>query len=172
MGLVHIYCGDGKGKTTAATGLATRMSGAGKRVVFAQFFKTGNSSEIKSLKQLPGITTLHSEIPHHRFSKMSDEERVQARRDYEKLLDNALCESRKGIDLLVLDEVISACNRGIIEEKILIDFLRTKPECLEVVLTGRDPSETLLSLADYITEMRKVRHPYDAGIRARFGIEF
>ena len=171
-GLIHIYCGDGKGKTTAATGLAVRMSGAGKKTVFAQFFKTGNSSEVKALRMLPDIRMMHSEIPHHRFSKMDDDERVRAGQDYKKLLTDALDAAKNDTDLLVLDEVISACNHKIVEETVLIGFLQSKPKALEVVLTGRGPSDELLARADYVTGMQKIRHPFDKGVRARFGIEF
>ncbi|MGN0967694.1 MAG: cob(I)yrinic acid a,c-diamide adenosyltransferase [Oscillospiraceae bacterium] len=172
IGLIHLYCGDGKGKTTAAAGLSLRAAGAGKRVLFVQFFKNGNSCEVKALNQMETVRTMHSAIPHHRFSKMDEQERVQARDDYRRLLDDALAAAREDVNLLVLDEVISACNHEIISEETLLEFLRTKPECLEVVLTGRDPSDALLSLADYVTEMRKIKHPYDRGVRARRGIEF
>ncbi|MBP3684441.1 MAG: cob(I)yrinic acid a,c-diamide adenosyltransferase, partial [Oscillospiraceae bacterium] len=74
-------------------------------------------------------------------------------------------------DLLVLDEIVSACNHGTIAEVAVTDFLRSKPEKLEVVLTGRNPSEHLLRLADYVTQMQKIKHPYDCGIAARKGIE-
>ncbi len=171
-GLIHLYCGDGKGKTTAAAGLSLRAAGAGKQVLFVQFFKTGSSSEIQPLKRLDTVWTMHSAIPHHRFSKMGEAERVQARDDYRRLLEEALAQARGDVDLLVLDETVSACNRGILCEETLLAFLRTKPERLEVVLTGRNPSDALLSLADYVTEMRKIKHPYDRGVRARRGIEF
>ena len=172
MGLIHLYCGDGKGKTTAAAGLSLRAAGAGKRVPFVQFFKNGNSSEVKALRQMETVRTLHSAIPHHRFSKMGEQERIRAQDDYRRLLEDALAAAREDVDLLVLDEVISACNHEIVSEEALLEFLRTKPEGLEVVLNGRDPSDALLSLADYVTEMRKIKHPYDRGVRARRGIEF
>ena len=172
IGLIHLYCGDGKGKTTAAAGQALRMAGAGGQVLFVQFFKTGASCEVQALRQMEGVRTLHSATPHHRFSKMDEQERSQAREDDRALLSDALTQAREGVDLLVLDEAVSACNRAIISEEMLLEFLRTKPEHLEVVLTGRDPSGALLSLADYVTEMRKIKHPYDRGVRARRGIEF
>ena len=74
--------------------------------------------------------------------------------------------------LLILDEIVSACNRGVVPEKVVTDFLREKPARLEVVLTGRNPSAALLELADYITEMRKLRHPFDLGTAARPGVEY
>ena len=75
-------------------------------------------------------------------------------------------------DLLILDEIVSACNRGVVPETLVTDFLRNKPLGLEVVLTGRNPSPALTELADYITEMRKLRHPYDRGVAARKGVEY
>ena len=80
--------------------------------------------------------------------------------------------SADGVDLLVLDEAVAACNHGLIEEIKLLDFLCGRSETLEVVLTGRNPSQHLLDAADYVTEMRKCKHPFDRGIAARRGIEF
>ena len=80
--------------------------------------------------------------------------------------------AREGAELLVLDEAVSACNHGVIPEAELLDFLRHKPEGLEVAVTGRNPSEALMAEADYITEMVKRRHPFDRGIAARRGVEF
>ena len=170
-GLIHIYCGNGKGKTTAAVGLTVRAAGAGKRVLFAQFFKSGDSSEIAVLQSLPTVTTFHCDTVRGFFSRMTGEQRAQAARDYTAML-RLLFERAQEADLLVLDEAVSACNHGVIPEAELIRFLCAKPEALEVVMTGRDPSAALLETADYVTEMRKIRHPFDAGVRARRGIEF
>ena len=171
-GLIHVYCGDGKGKTTAAVGLAVRAAGAGKRVLFAQFFKNGASSEIAALRSLPNVETEICEAPHGFFRDMDALEREQARDDYTALLNGVLERARRGAGVLVLDEATSACNYQMISETALLGFLRTKPEELEVVLTGRDPSAALLDAADYVTEMVKRKHPYDRGIQARRGIEF
>lgn len=169
-GLIHLYCGDGKGKTTAAVGLAVRASGAGKRVIFTQFFKDGSSSEVEALKTLPGIRTIHAQTVKGFYRSMTPEQREQAREDYTALFRQVA--AGKDADLLVLDEIVSACNRGVVPETLVTDFLRSKPSGLEVVLTGRNPSPALMELADYITEMRKLRHPYDRGVAARRGIEF
>ena len=171
LGLIHIYCGKGKGKTTASVGLSVRAAGAGKRVLFVQFFKNGVSSEVKSLRLLPGVETLICEKPVNFFMHMDDEQKNEAREIYSQLLEKAI-EQSENADLLVLDEIISTCNYGIADESRLIDFLKTKREDLEVVLTGREPSENLMACADYITEMTKIKHPYDEGINARQGIEF
>lgn len=170
-GLIHLYCGDGKGKTSAAVGLAVRASGAGKQVVFTQFFKDGSSSEIESLKRLPGICTIHANTVKGFYHAMTPEQREQAREDYTALF-RQVTDAARDADLLILDEIVSACNRGVVPETLVTDFLRCKPQQLEVVLTGRAPSPALTELADYITEMRKLRHPFDRGIPARKGIEF
>lgn len=171
-GLIHIYCGDGKGKTTAAVGLAVRAAGAGKKVIFTQFFKDGSSSEIKMLETLPGVELVLCRVQHGFYKFMDEAGRAAARRDFSSLLDTALTRAAEGADLLVLDEAISACNCGVIDEEKLAAFLTEKPAGLEVVLTGRNPSERLLARADYITEMKKIRHPYDQGITARLGVEY
>lgn len=170
-GLIHIYCGDGKGKTTAAVGLTLRSAGAGNRVVFTQFFKDGSSSEISLLRQISGIIVLHADTVGGFWKRMTAEQQAQASRDYTELFHIA-CERAKNMDLLVLDEVISACNHGTVPEEALLEFLQNKPENLEVVLTGRNPSEALLAQADYVTEMKKIKHPFDRGVLARKGIEY
>ena len=122
-GLIHIYCGDGKGKTTAAVGLTLRSAGAGNRVVFTQFFKDGSSSEISLLRQIPGISVLHTKTVGGFWKRMTAEQQAQASRDYTELFHIA-CERAKNMDLLVLDEVISACNHGAVPEEALLEFLR------------------------------------------------
>ena len=170
-GLVHIYCGKGKGKTTAAVGLSVRAAGAGKKVLFVQFFKNGKTSELEMLKLLPGVKTLVNEKPVNFFLKMDEEQKAEAAEIYSELLDIALKQA-VDFDMLVLDEIISTCHYEIVNESRLVTFIENKPEELEVVLTGRNPSEKLMELADYITEMTKIKHPYDKEIPARKGIEF
>lgn len=171
MGLVHIYCGDGKGKTTASMGLALRMAGFGRKVLISQFFKNGSSSELKPLRELENVTMMHCKTVPGRFVNLTAEQRMQAKTDYSNLLVSVL-EKAPEYDLLVLDEVISTYNHEAIDRNTLVDFLRNKPEHLEVVLTGRNPAPELLELADYVTEMKKIKHPFDKGIMARKGIEF
>ena len=170
-GLIHLYCGDGKGKTTAALGLALRAAGAGKQVVFTQFFKDGSSSEMEPLAALTGVRVFHADTVRGFYRNMTPSQREQAGKDYTALFRQVTQAAREA-DLLILDEIVSACNRGVVPEKLVTDFLREKPDRLEVVLTGRNPSFALLELADYVTEMRKLRHPFDRGIGARKGIEF
>lgn len=171
FGLIHIYCGNGKGKTTSATGLAVRVAGFDKRVVFCQFFKNGTSSELKSLEKLENITVLSCKKSYGLYCNMDEEEKREAEKDYGELLERALSKAENA-DLLVLDEAVSSCNHKMISEERLLDYLKNKPKNLEVVLTGRNPSEKLLGMADYVTEMNKIKHPYDNGTPARKGIEF
>lgn len=171
LGLIHIYCGDGKGKTTAAVGLAVRAAGAGKKVVFTQFFKDGSSSEIKVLQGVENIHIFHCNTVRGFWKRMTDAEKARASEDYTRMFSN-VTQLAMDADLLILDEIFSACNHGTVAETAVTDFLHSKPEKLEVVLTGRNPSEHLLRLADYVTQMQKIKHPYDCGIAARKGIEF
>lgn len=171
-GLVHLYCGDGKGKTTAAVGLAVRHSGRGGKVVFAQFLKDGTSGECRVLAKL-GVTVLAAN-PVGKFSfRMTEEEKAETAAVLGRTFDAATGFAvRERATLLVLDEVCAAVNCGFLPEKTLTEFLESRPDSLEVVLTGRDPSENLQVHADYITEMKKRRHPFDEGVAAREGIEF
>ena len=171
-GLVHLYCGDGKGKTTAAVGLAVRHSGRGGKVVFAQFLKDGTSGECRVLAKL-GVTVLAAN-PVGKFSfRMTEEEKAETAAALGRTFDAATGFTvRERATLLVLDEICAAVNCGFLPEKTLTEFLESRPDSLEVVLTGRDPSENLQVHADYITEMKKRRHPFDEGVAAREGIEF
>lgn len=171
-GLIHIYSGDGKGKTTAAIGLILRAVGAGKHVVLAQFLKKGTSSEIAVLKSIDGIDVFNLSSHRGFYKNQNDIQREETKKECRELFSNVMNSAQNGVNLLVLDEIISACNHGIIDEKCMIDFLKNKPNELEVVLTGRNPSESLVGLADYVTEMKKIKHPFDEGIKARYGIEF
>ena len=113
--MIHIYCGDGKGKTTAAMGLALRAAGSGKKVLVLQFFKDGKSSEFRALEQVAGIET----VPQTRFFgfiwNMTDQEKEEARTYYSGLLESAIARA-PGFDMLVLDEAMSACTNRMIDE--------------------------------------------------------
>lgn len=168
-GLVHIYCGDGKGKTSAAMGLALRAAGRGMRVVIARFLKTDDSGEVAELGRIPGIYLFPCEKCFGFTFRMKEEEKQEAKEYYRELFRQA---GEQEGDVLILDEIIGACNAGLVEKEELERFLAGRPPGLEVVLTGRNPWEGLLEMADYVTEMRAVRHPYQRGIRARKGIEY
>lgn len=171
-GLIHIYCGDGKGKTTASLGLAVRCSGHGNRVLIVQFLKSRPTGELKSLALLPGIELMRGKETKKFTFQMTAEEKAQVLQEHLALFEKVKekC-SGENIDLLILDEVIGACNTGVFDKNILIDFLKNKPKELEVVLTGRNPAPELVELADYVSEICKRKHPFDKGIPARTGVE-
>lgn len=169
-GLIHIYYGDGKGKTTAAVGQAVRAAGYGYKVLFYQFLKNNTSSERKSLEQVPNITCIKG-CEQVKFSFQMNEEEKKEVRNYNKEQLQNLCQEIENYDVLILDEAVCATGIGLLEEKELIHFLKNKPEKLEVILTGHTVSDTLLDIADYVTEMKKVKHPFDRGVAARAGIE-
>lgn len=170
-GLLHIYCGDGKGKSTACVGLAVRAAGSGLRVLFCQCMKDGTSSEVGMLKKL-GISYCCCEEKFGFSWNMNAEQKEKACQAYTRLFEDVTRRAKEeDIDLLVIDEFMSAYNCGFLCKEKALSFLEHRPEGLEVVLTGRDPAPELLDLADYVSEIRKVKHPFDAGVPARKGIE-
>lgn len=168
--MLHIYTGTGKGKTTAAAGLAIRAAGWGRQVVFTQFLKGTPSGEIRSLRTL-GVRVLRDESTGKFLYQMNDEEKAAFRSTQERLFCQAWDEA-SGAGLLVLDEIGDAVATGMIEEKLLREKIAAAPKELEIVLTGRGFSDALLAAADYISEIKCLRHPYERGISARKGIEF
>ncbi len=167
-GLIHLYCGDGKGKTTAAAGLALRSLGCGKKVLFVQLLKNGQSSETEPLRQLGAdVRSCGPETP--LVCRMTPAERETAAAECAALLEDAIAERP---DVLVLDELCIARNGGFVSEALAKRAVLEKPEEQELVMTGRDPEEWMVRAADYITEMKCVRHPYESGVRARKGTEY
>lgn len=173
QGLIHIYCGDGKGKTSAAAGLAVRAAGCGKKVLFTRFLKNENSGELKILDAVPEIRVIHLDRSYGFFNTLSDREKEEVRQMYGQLWEDIKkLASGSEYDILVMDEFMAAYRYGLIPREEALEFLKGKPESLEVVLTGRDPDENLVELADYVSEIHKIKHPFDRGIRAREGIEY
>lgn len=170
-GLLHIYTGDGKGKTTAAMGLCLRAAGHDKRIGIAQFLKDGKSGEINSLSKFENIY-IFPYFSNVKFTfVMNLQEKQEARNFYKQLLDKIKLKC-DALDILLLDEVIAAITTGILDKESLLEFLNTRPSWLEVILTGRNPPAELIEIADYISEIRMIRHPYEKGIQAREGIEW
>lgn len=169
-GLIHIYFGDGKGKTTAAMGLALRAVGRGFSVVIAQFLKNGTSGECAAFRTMPRVTLLAAN-PSNKFSyQMSDAEKQDTAAALQALLDEAFLRAQDA-KLLVLDEVLSAVGCGFLEEAVLARLLEGRPAALEIVMTGHLLPQMLADQADYISHVQKRKHPYDRGVSARAGIE-
>ncbi len=172
-GQTHLYCGDGKGKTTAAIGLAVRALGSGKRVMLVQFLKGGAGGELQLLQQQPNITILHGK-PNTPFTwEMTDAQKREVTAYQTEQLRQAISQAEHAqCDLLILDEIMAAYNLELIDAEMLRKFICNKPPHLELVLTGRDPAAYMLEHADYITEMKKIKHPFDRNLEARRGIEW
>lgn len=201
--MIHLYYGDGKGKTTAALGLALRAVGNGFRVVFVQFLKNAPCGEVVALERL-GVPVLRGKAGTHFFSKMTEAEKRDTRALSDSNLQRAL--SLCGLSsvespspsptalsadrgcmtepvLLVLDEACAAYRYGLVDRNCIEHLLQSvkppssaiqgaAPGSVELVLTGRNPPPLFFELADYITECKKERHPFDLGLAARKGIEF
>lgn len=173
LGLIHIYCGDGKGKTTAAMGLGIRAAGRDKKVLLTQFLKDNDSGELNSIEKLGDNFVIFKGDPVKKFFKfMSPEEQMVTRKEHiERFRAVTKKASDENFDLLIMDELMAAINNELIPLEEVIEFLEEKPDTLEVVMTGRNPNPKLIELADYVSEIKAVKHPYEKGINARVGIE-
>lgn len=172
--MVHIYCGDGKGKTTAGMGLCLRAAGAGKRVFIYQFLKDNTSSERKLLEQIPGIRVIKGPERMKFIFRMTDEEKEDLKQEYAAVLDSFSRRLEAGElsdGVIFLDEVLYAVSRGMVDETRLLDVLEKGRE-QEWILTGRYEGGKLFMAADYISEIHKKKHPFDSGVGARKGIEY
>ena len=178
QGLVHIYTGKGKGKTTAAFGLGMRAAGAGLKVCIFQFLKSKRltSGEVESAKRLsPKLKVVRFNQTHPIFLPSKD--RQDSIQSLKSSITIALKEVEKALssgryDLVILDEVINAVSEKYLSMKALKELIDSRPEEIEMVLTGRNAPRELVRMADYVTEMKEVKHPYKRGIKARKGIEW
>ncbi|MCM1314780.1 MAG: cob(I)yrinic acid a,c-diamide adenosyltransferase [Prevotella sp.] len=165
--ILHIYHGNGKGKTTAAVGLAIRAAGAGLNVMFMQFLKNGNSSENEILKQIKNINICCCDVCNKFTFRMNDTEKKFVTEKHNDMINRAF---RSYADIIILDEFLDAYNKNMIDRKISGNMILSDQR--EIILTGRNPAEIFLEKADYISEINAIRHPYEKGITARKGIEY
>lgn len=172
-GLIHIYTGDGKGKTTSAIGLACRALGGGLQVLYASFHKRPELfgyTEMESLREL-GATVLNFAKGHpHLDTSITRKQMEQEVRMGLKTLSDRI--AGEHFDLLILDEILISVRDQFIPEAILLDFIAQRPAQLELVLTGRAATEEVMKRADYVSHIQKIKHPYDRGVISRKGIEF
>ncbi len=172
--MVQVYTGEGKGKTTAAIGEALRARGRGYKVLLVQFLKgKKGSGEISILEEL-GVKVIgkggHLGLS---LNRILENERRKVREEWDNFLDKINEEVlAEGYDVLILDEINVACHYGLLHENKLLKFIKDKPDGLEIILTGRYASPRLIKTAHLVSEVKKIKHPYDKGIRARKGIEF
>ncbi len=168
-GYVQIYTGNGKGKTTASLGLSLRAAGAGLKVYIAQFMKQGGYSEIKALERFNDLITIE-QFGTGKFTvgKPTDEDIAAGSRCLDAIRQALLSEK---YDLVIMEEAAVAEKFGVITTEDILEMIRIKPEKTELVITGRGASEELIAAADLVTEMREIKHYYQAGVQARIGIE-
>lgn len=172
QGLIHLYYGTGKGKTTAAMGLCLRAAGWCKQVTVVQFLKDGTSSELNILRVLPNVTVITGNSEGFTFT-MDEDAKKRTQAVTKELFERAVTSATDAhCEVLLLDEVCHVLSAGFLDGTVLEQFLDGKPKGLEVILTGRTPPESLLKRADYVTEMVCHKHPYEQGTSAREGIEF
>jgi cob(I)alamin adenosyltransferase len=170
-GYTHIYTGTGKGKTSAALGLAFRAAGSGLRSIVLQFMKGQPSGEIDAAAKLEGAIIIE-QYGSDRFCRPDDGSFKEHREYALRGLDRARAViTGGGYSIVILDEIITAAHFGIISDEDIIALIRSKPETAELVLTGRGASEELIRHADLVTEMREIRHYYQSGVAPRKGIE-
>ena len=172
-GLIHVYTGEGKGKTTASIGLAVRAKSHGLKVLFVSFNKEPKRwgcGEYKIFKKI-GIDTFcfAQKNPHFYKNSSLKELKIECHTALECIKKTI---KKKHYDLLILDEINIALSCKYLEEEEILSFLDEKPGTLEVVLTGRGATKRIIEKTDLVSEIKKIKHPYDKGIFARKGIEF
>ncbi|MCM1191080.1 MAG: cob(I)yrinic acid a,c-diamide adenosyltransferase [Butyrivibrio sp.] len=175
--MIHLYTGEGKGKTTAAIGLCIRAAGRGFSVGFSQFMKGNDTGELSVLGSLQKVEILRSHRNYGFYSSMSDADKEELAGIHNGILDRLLEGAGKGAyQMIILDELTYPVKWGLLNQDKLRQLLAFGKQGAagetELVITGREASEELRDAADYITEMKCVRHPYKKGISARRGIEF
>lgn len=162
--IFHIYYGDGKGKTTAAVGAAVRAACGDRKIFFAQFLKDGNSGELEGLRML-NVSVATTGTRGFVFN-MNDDEKSQCQSSCQSLLTSAM-----GNDFIVLDEVLDAVACKMLTEEELLRFIMNNKSS-EIIVTGHCRLESVFGVADYISLIKKEKHPYDMGVAARRGIEY
>ncbi|MBT8406363.1 MAG: cob(I)yrinic acid a,c-diamide adenosyltransferase [Deltaproteobacteria bacterium] len=168
-GYVQVYTGNGKGKTTAAIGLAVRALGAGWRVFIAQFLKTGNYSEHKALARFSDLLTIKT-YGRNVFIRGTPEDE-DIRLAQEAMQEIAASVASEQYRLVVLDEANVAIHYGLIRVEQILDLFDQSPKGIEFVITGRHADPRLIARADLVTEMQEVKHYYQQGVKARVGVE-
>lgn len=172
-GLIEVYTGDGKGKTSASVGLCVRARGHNFKVLFVQFIKGSKTGEIEPLKTI-GVDILRDEGTSKFIFEMNSDEKRAYKSTEENLFSKAK-EKAPFYDVVVLDEILGAVSTEMIEFDELMDFLKDKPKSCELILTGRTDEKIIKKLsdvADLVSSVNMEKHPYEKGIAAREGIEF
>ena len=168
-GYVQVYTGDGKGKTTAALGLALRAAGAGLKVFIAQFIKKGRYSEHRALERFADLVTVRQYGQGFILKEKPTDADVKAAKAGMREIREAV--SSGAYDVIIIDEVNVALHYGLMDVEEVLRLIQEKPASVELVLTGRNADERVISLADLVTEMKEIKHYSKQGVKARVGIE-
>jgi len=170
-GLVQVYTGDGKGKTTAALGLTLRIAGHGGKVAFIQFMKGWDFyGEIAGLSLLAGVRHERTGTPDYVYR--GQEQPVDVQEAERGLMLAGECIASGEYDLVVLDEINVAVDYGLVHVDAVVGAVKTRPSHVEVLMTGRSAPKEFLDMADLVTEMKEIRHPYNRGLASRRGSDF
>ncbi len=168
-GYIHVYTGNGKGKTTAAFGLALRAAGAGLKIYIAQFVKGMKYSELNSIERFNDLITLKQYGRNCFIKKNPEQEDIDiAQKGFEEV--KKIIHSGK-FNIVILDEINIAVFYNLIDEKDVLELMQNKPEQVELIITGRYATPNIIELADLVTEMKEIKHYYQKGVKARAGIE-
>lgn len=173
-GLIQVYTGDGKGKTTAAIGQAVRAIGRGYKVYMVQFLKGGDSGELHTVKRLePDFKIYRFEKNRGFFWTLSDEEKRELKREIDEAFEfvKKVIETNE-CDILILDEIMGVIQNGLLTVEQVLELLEKKPISMEIILTGRNVPKEIEEKADLVTEMKMIKHPFQKGIGGRLGIEY
>ena len=171
-GYIQIYTGNGKGKTTAALGLALRAAGHGMSVKIIQFLKGGVSGELKSLKKLETVELFRVTDAGKYVWDLNDEEQRDMQKRSREMLQASKEWFAQGLDILILDEIMAAIKYDIVSLKDVLSLIEARPEGTEMVLTGREAPRELVEKADLVSEIKDIKHYFGKGVPARRGIEF
>lgn len=169
-GYIHVYTGNGKGKTTSAIGLGIRAAGAGLKVHMLQFMKGRRYSELNTLDKIKNFT--YSQHGRDEFVNKKNPEKIDidlAQEGFKQV--KKLIKSNK-YDMIILDEINVVVDFNLIALDDVLKLIKEKPEKLEIVLTGRYANPKIIKIADYVTEMLEINHPYQKGVQARKGFDF
>lgn len=172
-GYIQIYTGNGKGKTTAAMGLSIRAAGNGMKVCIVQFLKAWKTGELNSLEKLDNIDVFRFQTIKKFTWQLNEEEfnalKLEVRKTYDFILE--VFEEKK-YDVVIVDEIMGALGAKLLTEQEVLDLMDRKPETIELVMTGRNPTEAIINKANLVTEMNPIKHYYEQGVKSREGIEF
>jgi cob(I)alamin adenosyltransferase len=172
-GLIQVYTGDGKGKTTASIGLGIRAVGRGFKVYMVQFLKGTDTGELHTLKNIENFKVFRFQSTEKFFWNLNEEEKKILAEDMKKAYEFVVdVLQNKKCDILILDEIMAAIHSKVYTVEDVLKLIDMKPKEMELVLTGRSAPQEIMERADLVTEMKAIKHPFEKGIPARYGIEY